>query len=343
MTFFDRLWARPLLLLPLAPLFWAGNLVLGRAFAETFPPVSLAVGRWLVALAILAPFVIGQAWRQRDLLRRHWGLVWACGALGIAGYNALGYLALHSVPAASVAFLNSTLPLMVPIAAFVLGVERVKPVTLAGIALSFLGVVWIVARGDLAHLGAIGLSAGEPLVLLAVANYALYSVLVRRKPASLDPLVFLAATMATGLVVLMPFWALELAGGARIPHDPASLGAVLYIGVFASLLAFVLWNRCVAMLGPSITGASFHLVALFTALLAFALLGEPVRSFHLAGAALILGGFALATVPWPSADGRLHSDAAGAAGAEIAAERRAAERQGDRYPGCHQRSLIGRE
>lgn len=299
MSLLDRLWARPLLLLPLPPLFWAGNLVLGRALAETFPPVSLAVGRWLVALAVLLPFVARPAWDQRHLMRRHWVLILACGAFGVAGYNALGYLALHSVPAASVAFLNSTLPLMVPIAAFVLGVEKVRAATLAGILLSFVGVVWIVARGDLSSLAHIGLAAGEPLVLLAVANYALYSVLVRRKPTDLDPLVFLAVTMAAGLMVLLPFWIFEIAGGAVLPRDPASLGAVLYIGVFASLLAFVLWNRCIATLGPSITGASFHLVALFTALLAFILLGEPVRAFHLVGAALILGGFVLATLRWP--------------------------------------------
>ena len=296
MSLLHRLWAHPLLLLPLPPLFWAGNLVLGRAMAESFPPVSLAVGRWLVALAALLPFVAVRAWRERAEIRRHWRLILACGAFGIAGYNALGYLALQSVPAASVAFLNSMLPLMVPLAAFALGVERVRPRTLAGIVLSFGGVVWIVARGDLASLGNLGLGSGEPLVLLAVANYALYSVLVRRRPATMDPLVFLAATMVTGLIVLAPFWALELAAGARIPVDPVSLGAVLYIGLFASLLAFILWNRCVTALGPSITGASFHLVALFTAVLAFALLGEPVRSFHVLGAVLILGGFGLATL-----------------------------------------------
>mgnify|MGYP000601270828 CR=1 FL=1 len=103
MSLIDRLWARPLLLLPLPPLFWAGNLVLGRALAGTFPPVSLAVGRWLVALAVLLPFVTRRAWTERHLLARHWILVLTCGAFGIAGYNALGYLALRSVPAASVA------------------------------------------------------------------------------------------------------------------------------------------------------------------------------------------------------------------------------------------------
>ncbi|HEV7327002.1 MAG TPA: DMT family transporter [Bosea sp. (in: a-proteobacteria)] len=289
------LWARPLLLLWLPPLFWAGNLVLGRALGASFPPVSLAVGRWLVALACLAPFVGQQVWRERALLRQHLALIIACGAFGIAGYNALGYLALRTTPAASVAFLNSTLPLMVPLAAFALGVERVSRRTLAGIALSFAGVVWIVARGDLEQLGGLRADGGELLVLIAVANYAVYSVLLRRKPAAVNPLVFLAATMAAGLLVLLPFWIYELAQGARIPTDAGSIAAVLYIGVFASLIAFILWGHCVATLGPSVTGVSFHLVALFTALLAVAVLGEPVRGFHLVGMALILAGFFLAT------------------------------------------------
>ena len=69
------LWRRPGLLLWLPPAFWAGNLVLGRALAGDFPPVSLAVGRWLVAFVALAPFVAHQAWAERDLLCRHWRLV----------------------------------------------------------------------------------------------------------------------------------------------------------------------------------------------------------------------------------------------------------------------------
>lgn len=289
------LWARPVLLLWLPPLFWAGNLVLGRALAPSFPPVSLAVGRWLVALAVLAPFVARRAYEQRHLLRRHARLVLGCGAFGIAGYNALGYLALQTVPAASVAFLNSTLPLMVPLAAFALGIERVALRTLCGIILSFVGVAWIVSRGEVGSLRQLSLGGGELLVLVAVANYALYSVLLRRKPIEIDPLVFLAATMVAGLFVLIPFWAVEIGHGAVIPRDAGSLAAVLYIGIFASLAAFVLWNRCVATLGATVTGASFHLVALFTAALAFLVLGEPVRSFHLIGIALILAGFALAT------------------------------------------------
>lgn len=294
-SFLRRLWARPVPLLLLPPLFWAGNIVLGRALGASFPPVALAVGRWLVAFVALAPFVAVDAWRERAALRRHWRLILACGAFGVAGYNALAYVALQTTPAATVAFLNSTLPLMVPVAAFALVGERVRPRTLAGIALSFAGVAWIASAGEPANLLRLGLGAGELLVLVAVANYAIYSVLLRRAPPAIPPLVFLEASIGAGLLVLAPFWVVELGQGHVPPVDLAALGAVLYIGLFASLLAFILWSRCVAVLGASVTGVSFHLVAVFTAALAFLTLGERPQAYHLVGAALILAGFGLAT------------------------------------------------
>ena len=137
-----------MLLLWVPPLLWASNIVLGRALGGSFPPVSLAVGRWTIALLVLSPFVATRAAEQRPLLYRHWKLVLACGAFGIAGYSALAYVALETTPAIDVAFANSTLPLMVPIAALALAREPVRPQTLLGIVLSFSGVAWIFSRGE---------------------------------------------------------------------------------------------------------------------------------------------------------------------------------------------------
>src|SRR4029453_5016597 len=108
-----RLWERPLLILWIPPLLWSGNIVLGRALGDTYPPVSLAVGRWLIAFGLLIPFFVTRVWAPRKPLKKHWLLILACGAFGVAGYNALAYVALETTPAANVAFLNSTLPLMV--------------------------------------------------------------------------------------------------------------------------------------------------------------------------------------------------------------------------------------
>jgi drug/metabolite transporter (DMT)-like permease len=263
--------------------------------AATFPPVSLTLLRWLVAAVVLGPFVWRRVVLQMPLLRRHWFLILASGALGMAGYSALAYLALHTTTAANVAFINSTVPLMVPLVMLVIAREPMHPRTLAGIGISFCGVVWIIARGNPASLAHLSFAGGEMITLVAVAMYAVYSVLIRKKPRELDLLVFLFGGMLGAIVVLLPFFIVELAGGARIPTDARSLATVLYIGVVISLLAYLLWNHCVITLGPGITGASYHLISVFTPLVAYLWLGERLAGYHYAGIGLILAGVFIAT------------------------------------------------
>ena len=281
---------RPLALLWVAPLIWATNITLGRAVAASFPPVSLTLLRWLVAALALAPFIWPRLRAQAPLLRRHWLLILVSGALGMAGYSALAYIALHTTTAASVAFINSTLPLMVPLVMLVIGREAMHPRTLAGIVVSSCGVLWIIARGDLASLAHLSFAGGEMITLAAVAMYAVYSVLIRKKPAEMDLLVFLFGGMVAGIVVLLPFTAWELAGGATIPTDARSIATVIYIGLVISLGAYLVWNYCVVRLGPGLTGASYHLLSVFTPLVAYLTLGERLAPYHYVGIALILAG-----------------------------------------------------
>ncbi|WP_202964680.1 DMT family transporter [Inquilinus limosus] len=303
----DLVWRRPYVLLPLPPLFWAGNLVIGRAFAQELPPFGLTFWRWVVASAVLLPFV----WRdlvahRRDLLA-HWPVIVGCAASGFAGYPVLNYLGLHTTPAATAAMLNSTLPLMVPLFAWAMTGEAPRPRVVAGIVLSFLGVGWIVGRGDPATLATLSIGGGELLVLLAVGGFALYSVLLRWRPRDVPPMAFLAATTLAACVLMAPFWIVEEAAGHSLPVAAYAIASLLFIGIFSSLVANAFWNRCVATLGPALTGASFHLMAVYSSALAFLLLGEPVRGFHLIGIGLILLGFAIAVVPKGAAMSRLPS------------------------------------
>src|SRR5262245_15799843 len=143
MSFLRYLWDRPVLLLVLPPLIWSTHITLSRAIAETFPPFTLTLVRWIVASLVLAPFIWSRARRQLPLLRRHWLLIAICGATGMLGYSALAYIALRTTQAANVAFINSILPLLVPFAAYALTGERVRPRVLVGLVVSCAGVFWI--------------------------------------------------------------------------------------------------------------------------------------------------------------------------------------------------------
>lgn len=280
-----------LLLFP--PLFWAGNLLIGRAFADELPPWGLVFWRWVIASACVLPFTWRELVAKRQELFRHWYVIVACAASGFAGYPVLNYIALHTTPAATAAMLNSTLPLMVPLLAWLVAREKPSVRTLAGIVVSFAGVAWIVCQGRWSNLTTLEIQPGDLLVLLAVAGYALYSVLLRYRPKGLTNLGFLAAMTTTTAALLFPAWIWEQAGGRTIPLQPYAIASVLFIGVFASLVANALWNRCVAAFGATLTGASFHLMAVYSSVLAFVLLAEPVRPFHLVGMFLILLGFGL--------------------------------------------------
>jgi len=287
----------PYLLAALAPLLWSGNFILGRALNQTIPPIALSFWRWAVALLIVLPFALPLLRGQWGLVRRHWVVPSLLAVLGVTNFNTSVYLGLQTTTVTNAVLLVSTTPVLIVFLSFLLLRQRVSPRQGAGILLSLAGVAVIVARGDLQALVALRLNGGDLWVLGAVASWALYSVCLRWRPAGLDPLAFLTATMVIGLVPLLPLYLWELGRGLRFEVDAVTLGAIGYIALFPSVLAYVLWNRAVAELGANRTGQLLHLMPAFGAVLAIPLLGERMHGFHLAGIGLIAAGIALPTRP----------------------------------------------
>ena len=285
----------PYLLAALAPLFWSSNFILGRALNQTIPPIALSFWRWAVALLIVLPFALPRLRGRWGLVRRHWVVLSLLAVLGVTNFNTFVYVGLQTTTATNAVLLVSTTPVLIVLLSFLLLGQRVSPRQGAGIVLSLAGVAVIIARGDLAALAALRLNGGDLWVLGAVASWALYSVCPRWRPAGLDPLAFLAMTIAIGLLPLLPLYRWELRQGLNFEVDAISLGAIGYVALFPSVLAYVLWNRAVAELGANRTGQFLHLMPAFGAVLAMPVLGERMHGFHLTGIGLIAAGIALAT------------------------------------------------
>ena len=299
-TFAGRLWSTPALVFLVPPLMWSGNILMARGLNELLPPFNLAFWRWLLALLILLPIAAKVGRGQFRRLLQHWRLVLACGGFGIAGYNALAYVALQSVPAINVSVVNSAIPALIPIFAFIIAGERPRGLQIFGIAVSMIGVAWIVARGDPAALLSLRIGSGDLWVLASVVNWAIYTVILRYRPPDIDLLVFLVGSIAAGLVVMAPFLALEIARGQTMPVTPQTIAAVAYVAVFASVASFLCWSRSVALIGPTATGLSIHLIPVIVGALSLLILGEPLLPFHLAGAGFIAAGLVMAmTRPRP--------------------------------------------
>jgi drug/metabolite transporter (DMT)-like permease len=107
------LWRQPGVLLTLVSLFWAGNAIIGRAVAESFPPILLAQLRWLGAAAIVLPFAWPHLTRDWPMIRRRWRLMLVMSFTGIACFNSMQYAALHYTTALNVVLLQATMPLLI--------------------------------------------------------------------------------------------------------------------------------------------------------------------------------------------------------------------------------------
>jgi drug/metabolite transporter (DMT)-like permease len=283
------------LLLSLSALFWSGNFVLSRAVNTLIPPVGLNFWRWAVALTLLAPVALPKMRQQWPLVRKSRGFIILSGLLGVTLFNLLIYSAMHTTTAINAVLINSVVPVFIIALSRLFYGVRMTSRQWFGIALSLTGVVVIVLRGEAAAAAALALHRGDVQVLVAALAWAIYSVRLRHYPDGLDPFVFLFAITLCGLVMLAPLYAWEMAQGEMVRPTPATLASIAYVGVFASVAAFVAWNAGIRRVGAQIGGQFIHLMPVFSTLLAMLFLGERLHLFHLAGIALIVAGIFFAT------------------------------------------------
>jgi drug/metabolite transporter (DMT)-like permease len=290
----------PFLLLALAVLFWAGNWVMARALRFDVPPVALAFWRWTIALVILLPLsaaVLRIQWRQ---VLYAWKPLCLLGLLATVFQHIPIYIGLKYTTATNGALLNATSPIFIILLSWILIGDRLSIRAIIGVLISLAGVLWIVTRGDVSVLAALNVNVGDLWVLFATLAWAGYTVCLRWRPAKLHPLVFLTSLSAIGVVAMAPLYALEIASGTTMKVNAASLLGIAYVGIFASVFAYIFWNRGVEQVGASRAGAFMYLMPVFTAALSLVLLGEALRSYHAVGIVLIFSGIYLSSRPYRS-------------------------------------------
>ena len=279
--------------LALTALLWSSNFVIGRAVRDDVSPTALNFLRWAIALVILVPITLGDLRTHRMVLASNWKLIAALGFTGIAAFQTLCYVALTKTTAMNTVLLLSLAPLAIVALSWLALGERVNRSQALGLATSLGGAAVLILHGNLATLADLDLNAGDLWMLVAVVLWAVYSVLLRRRPAEVPPLALHTTSVAAGTLWMLPVFGWQAADGAGLPTSLTAWIAIGFIAVFSSALAHALWVRGVASIGPSRAGVFIHLLPLFGALLAITFLGERFATYHAIGAALVLGGVVL--------------------------------------------------
>ena len=272
---------------------WGSTFVVTKAAVVEIPPITLSTLRSLIAVIVLAPIAAargGLSGLPRPLPIAPLLLM---SLTGIVLFN-LGFnYALVYGAASQGALIFALVPAAVAVAAVIGLKETLSVRRIAGIALSVCGVALVVVTGK------IDAASPQPLLgalcmLAAVVAWAVYTVIAKQL-ANMDQVIVIASVSAIGMIMQLPLAALELMGAPwPAPSLKGWLG-VLFLGVIASAVAFVVYNWALRELDASLVGVFINLDPVVGVLTAVLVLGETLGIGEAVGGVIAFAGMWLAS------------------------------------------------
>jgi drug/metabolite transporter (DMT)-like permease len=279
-----------ILLVNLATLLWASNIVVGRSLASSIGPLTLSAARFSLGGLFFALLLFRNPPEEKSPAspRERW-LFLGMALAGVVAFSPLLYLGLRYTTATNAALINGTGPLVTGLLALMLLRQPMSFRQITGSCIALGGIALLLSQGSLAFLAEHRINRGDFFVILGVALWGLYSVLGKMVMRNRSPLKATAISTFLGL----PFLYLLALGELQtfpVHWSPSLFGAVLYVGIGPAALGFYAWNAGIARLGPSGAMVFYNTLPLYGTLLGYFCLGEPLGIFHILGGTLIIGG-----------------------------------------------------
>jgi len=256
-------------------------------------PIMLAMEiRFLLAALVLLIVVrLVESGLPRISLRLH--IILAAQALaGVVAFNILLLVGLDMTTATISGIITAATPALIAIMSFLLG-DRLSPVAWLGVALTIGGVVLVNLLASPSEEIARRPILGATLVFLAVVGEAAYTILGRHVTRSIKPFATATWICLYGAAMFLPL-ALHDLNGFPLGSVPISTWiAILYLAIFVTVIAFVLWFTGLASIPASTAGAFTGMIPITAVISAALLLDEPVGVAHLVGITCVLGGIIL--------------------------------------------------
>ena len=281
----------------LAAIIWSGNFIVARGVSQQIPPISLAFYRWSMATLIMLPIAWKGFRQQAPLLKQHSTYLFWTALSGITLFNTFVYIAGHYTQAINLALIGTTSsPVFAIILAALFLKERIKPLRVVGLLLCIAGIILLLSQGSWQKLQAFHFTAGDGWILLAALSFAIYTIFVRRKPAAIQPILFLFTVFAIGTLVLLPFYVWEMTQAPPVQWNLSLVGIILYLGAGASVMAFLFWNMAIGKLGAARTALFGNLIPVFSTLEAVWILNEEFLMVHVVSGVLEIAGVVIANL-----------------------------------------------
>lgn len=279
----------------LAVIIWSGNFIISRGVSKQIGPVSLAFYRWLTATIIIAPFAWRKFREEKELIRVNWKNLFWTSLTGITIFNTCVYVAGHYTTAINLALIGTTSsPIFATILAVIFLKEKLSRFRIVGMIICIAGILLLISKGSWQILASFHFSTGDIWVLAGAFAFAVYNILVRKKPQGISALNFLFVIFTLGTIMLFPFFIWELESGDTPQWSWQLFSVIIYLGAGTSVIAFLCWNIALHKLGAGRTVLFGNLIPIFSTLEAVWLLGEEITGIHIISGVLVIAGLVLA-------------------------------------------------
>ena len=285
------------ILLLVTPALWGVNYLVARSAVATVAPHALALGRWTLAAVILTALSWNEISANRAAIRKEGRQLLVFGLLGMWICGAFVYIGARTTSATNIGLLYAISPVLIALVSTFALKERMGLAQASGVALALAGVLHVVLKGQWGALASVEFSVGDLWILTAALSWTIYALLLKAWPTAFGNIARLALTCWAGALILLPFTVIEAMVFMPTVVNLTTFGYMVALALFPGVGAYLSYSFMQRELGAARVGVVLYLGPLYSAGLAWAVLGEAVRPFHFVGAALILPGIFLATRP----------------------------------------------
>lgn len=282
----------------LVVVFYAGNILVGKAVNE-LPPVTISFFRLLIAFIVLFPLGFRSAWQHRLTFIQYKKPFLLMTLTGVALFNVLLYGALQFTTATNASVLEAVIPAATALLSAAVLKERLLGIQWLGILLSLAGAICVVMDGRIFQVAAMDWNTGDAIMIGGIICWAIYSITVKQYMHLFPTYGALLVMTGSSLLIMGPAvlieWQLTEFSIRRLGEAPGLVAGLLYLGVFPSFIALLLYNRAVGLLGASRASVFLNFLPVATMTGAYLWLGETITFMQILGALIVIMGVTLTT------------------------------------------------
>ena len=277
----------------LSMFFWGMSFIWTSIVFQCYPPITTIFLRLVLSTVILMGGLA--IFKKIERIKRKDAGLFLLSAL----FNPFLYFIgenfglKYTSPSVS-AVVIATIPLFTPFAAYFIIKERISWLNIAGIALSFLGVLLMLINRDMTFSAS---PAGIGFLFFAVISAVIYTSFLKRLTQWYGPFTIIAWQNLIGVFYFLPvFLIMDMKEFLSIKPDGNTIAALIQLSVFASTFAYVLFTMGVKKIGVSRTNVFTNLIPIFTAVFSYFILSEHFSINKVAGILVVILGLLLSQI-----------------------------------------------